>query len=108
MFTSYYTGNCKLLRWFPKLEIARIVNSQINCSPLNSLVGIHDTPYFTTAYSNTENHALQKRCPRWIHLKTGVVAWTGETEVFRRLVAMALGGACAREAITSKKTAKEK
>ena len=63
---------------------------------------LHDTPYFKTAYSNTENHAFQKRCPRRIHLKTEVVVWTGETEVFRRLVAMALGVACAREAITSK------
>src|SRR4029434_6074331 len=45
--------------------------------PLNSLVGIHDTPYFKTAYSNTENHAFQKRCPRKIHLKTVVVGCHG-------------------------------
>src|SRR4029434_3922321 len=45
--------------------------------PLNSLVGIHDTPYFKTAYSNTENHAFQKRCPRQIPLKTVVVGCHG-------------------------------
>src|SRR4029434_9080499 len=44
---------------------------------LNSLVGIHNTPYFKTAYSNTENHAFQKRCPRQIHLKTVVVGCHG-------------------------------
>src|SRR4029434_11014061 len=51
---------------------------------LNSLVGIHNTPYFKTAYSSTENHAFQKRCSRRIHLKTGVVGWTGETDALRR------------------------
>src|SRR4029434_5187953 len=55
----------------------------INISPFS--------PYFKTAYSHTAHHAFQKRCPRRYHLKTGVVAWTGETEVFKRSDAMALG-----------------
>src|SRR4029434_3365254 len=45
--------------------------------PLNSLVGIHDTSYFKTAYSNTENHAFQKRCPRQRHVKSLVVGCHG-------------------------------
>src|SRR4029434_996815 len=45
--------------------------------PLNSLVGLRDTPYFKTAHSSTENQAFQKCCPRQIHLKTGVVGCHG-------------------------------
>src|SRR4029434_9232423 len=64
-----------LPRPLPNDKVSSFSQTQIwspyHSIPLNSLVGIQDTPYFKTAHSNTENHAFQKCCPMQIHLNTG-------------------------------------